>query len=452
MMAGHAGAGLLLSVLLLAGCVSPPKVDLENFNTQLTTLPEVQARWWSTFDDALVDQLVGELHRESLDIKTGLTRVQEVRAQRLSSEAVLLPGVDAVLSTSRGNSQIGTRSAQTLSRGLVEVSWEADLFGANKAGLDTADSAIAESVANAFDVRRLVVAELVQSVLDWRHASNQLEQQRQLLMAQEGQASILRKKVQAGLIDGTALEKTLAQLEQTAALINTTQAQRQSARYRAERLLGKKPDGLASVFMQDVQPAIHLPKPQEDFDIPIDSIRNRPDVMAAAMRLGANAASVRQAEADFWPKLRLSSLLGVQETSEGLEQLTASNPVWALSSSLTAPLLNRRALQGRLEVANARESRAAIAYENAVLVALQESQTFLTQYLSAYNSIRRQQMAIERSQANLQIAMTRHRTGLTDYLPVLVAEQELIAFNLELIRLQSETSRAYIGFRRAIAG
>lgn len=447
----HAGFGLLLSVFFLAACVSPPKVDLENFNKQLTALPEVQERWWTAFDDPLVDQLVAELHRESLDIKTAFTRVQEARAQRLSSESALLPGVDGVVSASRGNNQIGSRSAQTISRGLIEVSWEADLFGSNKAGLDVSDSLIGESVASALNIRRLVVSELVQSVLDWRHATEQLEQQRQLLMYIEKQADLLRKKSGAGLTDSTALETVLARREQTAALVSTTEAQRKSARYRAERLLGKRPDSLASLFMQNMQTAIRLPVPQDDFNIPIDSIRNRPDVTAAAMRLGANAASVRQAEADFWPKLRLSSLLGVQETSDGLEQITASNPVWALSSSLTTPLLNRRLLQSRLDVATARESRAAVEYENAVLLALQESQTLLSQYLSAYNATRRQQMAVERTQANLAIAKVRFKAGLTDYLPVIVSEQQLIASNLELIRFQNETSRAYIGLRKAMA-
>ena len=193
----HAGFGLLLSVFFLAACVSPPKVDLENFNTQLTALPEVQERWWTAFDDPLVDQLVAELHRESLDIKTAFTRVQEARAQRLSSESALLPGVDGVVSASRGNNQIGSRSAQTISRGLIEVSWEADLFGSNKAGLEVSDSLIGESVASALNVRRLVVSELVQSVLDWRHATEQLEQQRQLLMYIEKQADLLRKKIRS---------------------------------------------------------------------------------------------------------------------------------------------------------------------------------------------------------------------------------------------------------------
>lgn len=447
----QAGVGLLLSVVFLSGCVSPPKVDTENFNAQLTTLPELQERWWTAFDDPLIDQLVADLHRESLDIKTAFTRVQEARAQRLSSEFALLPSVDAGLSASRGNNQIGSRSAQTISRGLLEVSWEADLFGSNKAGLNVSDSLIAESLASAKDVRRLVVAELVQSVLDWRHASDQLEQQRQLLRLIEEQAELLRKKAKAGLTDSTALQSVMAQREQTAALVSTTEAQVKAARYRAERLLGKNPDGLVSLFMQNTQSAIRLPQPQEDFNIPIDSIRNRPDVIAAAMRLGANAASVRQAEADFWPKLRLSSLLGVQETSDGLEPITASNPIWALSTSLSTPLLNRRLLQSKLGVANARENRAAIEYEKAVLLALQESQTFLSQYLSAYNATQRQQMAIERTQSNLNIAEARFKSGLADYLPVLVSEQQLIASRLELIRFQNETSRAYIGFRKAMA-
>lgn len=447
-----ASVALCITVLFVSACAAPSKVNIVDVSAQVRATPEPLESWWRQFQDPLIDSLISDLLEQNLDLKSGLLRVKEARARRLSNEAVLEPKVDAGLNTSRGNSQVSSITPETLSRGLFEASWEVDLFGANQAALRAEDAFLDESVLQAFDTRRLITAELVQAVVDYRYLGKQLHKQNELRDSQSSQIKVIKARQLAGLADSAALENAIAQRERTIASISLVEARRKAAQFRAERLLGKRAYELSAKFDETAKTSINLPTPVDGLEIPLETLKNRPDVKAAYFRLAASGALVSKAEADFWPKLRLSAFLGVQQASDGLENFIAPNPIWSISSSLTAPILNRKTLESNVQVMQAREEIAVVTYQNSILTALQESQTFLSDYLAGYNVMNRQTLATERQRSVLDIATKRYQAGLTDYLPVTIAEENLIRMDIERILSEQEAARSYIGLRRAISG
>ncbi|MGH8167470.1 MAG: efflux transporter outer membrane subunit, partial [Woeseiaceae bacterium] len=99
---GAAGAGLMLS---LAGCAAAgpdyqrpefavPEVWKEAQPVGIDTRPTALARWWTEFDDPLLDTLVERAVRSNLDLRLAEARIRESRALRAVTAADAWPRLD----------------------------------------------------------------------------------------------------------------------------------------------------------------------------------------------------------------------------------------------------------------------------------------------------------------------------------------------------------------------
>jgi outer membrane protein TolC len=217
-----------------------------------------------------------------------------------------------------------------------------------------------------------------------------------------------------------------------------------------ERLLGQEPESLAETLKDFAQPALFVPQPLEGLDIPVETIRSRPDIRAAAFNLLAAQADLSEAEANLWPRITLSAFFGVQETSSGLEAVTASNPVWSLASAVTAPLINFGRLRGAVDAADARAQRAVLEYENAVLLALQEARTALSDYLNGVNAVNQQATALKHRQETVALAQERFNRGLTDMTDLTTAQAELDQATIALIDRKAAAAIAFVRLQKAL--
>jgi NodT family efflux transporter outer membrane factor (OMF) lipoprotein len=435
----------LLASSLLTGCSTV---------TDKNAIAEIQApftqeqKWWLAFNDPMMDQLTTDLLQQNLDLQIALIRVEEARALRRVSRSTLFPDITATGNASRGDTE--SPKAEGIAQAGFDAAWEVDLFGANRAGLDAASARFEAAQANAWDARRIITADIIRAVVEWRQAQQTLSETKSLLAAQSDQVDLFSSRTNAGLIDATFLERARAQREQTATQIPIAEASAKTAQYQIERLMGREPESLASVIAEFKAPGLNVPAPQDSLDIPLDTIRNRPDIRAAALNIIAAQADLRGAEADLWPKITLSAFFGVQETSSGLEGMTASNPIWSLASAITAPLLNFGRLRGAVDAADARAQRAALEYENAVLLALQEARTALSDYLNGVNAVNQQAIALKHRQETVALAQERFNRGLTDMTDLTTAQAELDQATIALIERKASAAIAYVRLQKAL--
>ncbi|MGZ5073586.1 MAG: TolC family protein, partial [Usitatibacter sp.] len=99
---------IALATMLLAGCtVGPdykrPELDLPgDFGVAQAPLPPAE-RWWTLFNDPVLDQLVEEALAANHDLKAAAARVEQSRAQVAITRSDQLPsaGIEASHSRSR---------------------------------------------------------------------------------------------------------------------------------------------------------------------------------------------------------------------------------------------------------------------------------------------------------------------------------------------------------------
>ena len=141
-------ASVSLAALALAGCVTPRKADLS-----LPTAYEAPVAppgaialdtWWTAFDDPDLTTLIEQALVRNPDVRTAKSRLDEIKAQKMSAILQYLPTGNAVLNGRRttteqlsgtlanipGFSTSGTSESYT---GNFNVSWELDPFRATAA-------------------------------------------------------------------------------------------------------------------------------------------------------------------------------------------------------------------------------------------------------------------------------------------------------------------------------
>ncbi|MGL6188369.1 MAG: TolC family protein [Holosporales bacterium] len=438
---------LSLGIAILSGC-SHLNLDREKKEHALETPhPWTQhQKWWVVFDDPLLNQLADQVLKENLDLQIALTRLREAQALKIASQADFSPHISGQALALRGNTtipQVVTRKQAGLS-----ANWEIDVFGRVRASVDRAEANELSKIAGVEEVRRLIISDLAEAIIEWRQAKATLKALKRLKGVQGEQVNLLSTRVKAGLIDASFWEKAHALKEQTKATIHPAKALENAALYRIEQLMNCRDSTIRDLLKAYSSFLIKIPEPDGLQTISVETLAHRPDIKIAQADLLGAYADCRQAEAALWPQISLSAFFGVQNPSNTF--FLSKNPIWSMGPSLVLPLLNFGQLRGALKAADARAQEALLYYEKTINAALQETKTFLSDYLNGTNAINNQVKAFKNRKNAVKIATFRFSQGLTDKTDLITSEVELYQSQLHLISVTTDAALAYIHLQKAL--
>jgi outer membrane protein TolC len=184
---------------------------------------------------------------------------------------------------------------------------------------------------------------------------------------------------------------------------------------------------------------------------PADLLRRRPDVIAAEARLRAANARIGAAISEYYPKLSLSALLGV-------DSLAASSLFHgdAQESQLAAGLRWRLFDFGRVDaevaLARGKDAEALAAYRRSVLAAAEEVEDALT----ALGGERARAVSLQRQISSLTTARRQaeaaYEGGVSSLIEVRDADRDLLAASDALVQARAAAARAAVASYRALGG
>jgi len=163
------------------------------------------------------------------------------------------------------------------------------------------------------------------------------------------------------------------------------------------------------------------------------------------------AVGIGVATADLFPRFTLSGLLGsIAADSSDLFSGPAESRRVALGIDWT--FLDHGKVKARIDAADA-DSRAALAdYQQAVLSALEDTETRLVRYQHSRQRAERLQQAADDAERAAELALTRYERGFIGYFEVLAGEQELRATRDASVRSRTNVTLALVEVYRALAG
>lgn len=411
----------------------------------------VLAAWWRQFHDPVLNALVADALAANLGLANARARLREARARRGVAGAQLAPWIDASLSGSRSRSsaQSGSGSTRELYSAGFDASWEIDVFGRLRRGVEAAQADLEASGGGLNDTQVSLVAEVALNYTDLRTAERRLAIAKASIAARAENYQLIQWRQQAGLVSELDLAQARTDVESTRAILPPLRTAAIEAKNRLAVLLDRNPGQLDTRLSPDGD--VPLAGPEIASGIPADTLRQRPDVRVAERRLAAQTARLGEAEATRYPSFRLSGSLGLEALElDALGDRGANTH--SLFGGITAPIFNAGRIAATIEIQDALVEQARLAYRLAVLVALEEVENTLSAV--ANTGERRAQLteAAAAARITLTIAEQRYASGLADFLSVLDAQRTLFSLDEQLAGSTGELARAQIRLYKAMGG
>lgn len=337
--------------------------------------------WWRLYDDPTLDQLV----QQALESNTSL----RVAAANLARSRAALEVANEQGGFS-GNASAGFQRAQESAEQYllfsklpvenlgdvgINVSYEIDLFGKLRRGVQAA-SADDEAVLAAADLARItVVAGVVQAYVESCSAGEELAIAQESLKLQQQRVALTKRLRDAGRGNQPDVTRGQTQVETLAADIPRFEGRRSVAQYQLAMLLARAP--------ADLPPAVLTCSrlPRLDQPIPVGDgaalLRRRPDVREAERQLASATARIGVAMAEMYPSVSIGA--GVGSIGIASDLFSPKTNSWSIGPLInwTFPMNGQRA---RVRGAEAATAGALAHFDGVVLNALRETQTSLATY------------------------------------------------------------------------
>jgi multidrug efflux system outer membrane protein len=443
-----------LCVLALAACTVGPNyrppvagalaVPDAYYGREAQPAPAGLARWWERFDDPLLARLIGEASAGNLDLALASTRLVQARESLVQARTGLVPSVGASAGAGR---DFGPGNDRNSFNAGADASWEIDLFGRIRRGIEAAG---ADAQAVYYDreaLRVAIAAEVATNYIQARLAQERLVIARDTLAIADYNLQIARWRVEAGLVSSLDSEQARAARAQTAASIPNIENAFTSATYRLAVLTGRAPGALTA----ELSAAKPIPRGPAEVatGIPADTLRQRPDVRSAERSLAAQTARIGVAEAQLLPALRLSGNIGTSALSLGglFEAITGG-----IFSSLSQTLFDGGRLRSQVRAQQAATQGELAAYRQSVLTSLEDVENALLALRSARERQAQFAIALEAATNTAILARIQYRSGLTDFRQLLEAERSLLSARDGLVAGRADEALALVQLYRALGG
>jgi NodT family efflux transporter outer membrane factor (OMF) lipoprotein len=430
---------------------------------------ESLAKWWTAFNDPMLDQLIRRALAENKTLKQALGRVNEARARRNISRAGFAPTLDSSTRASRtdadsrslarnsvdddGDITQGSSSRSSFESedydAALDARWELDLFGGQRRQVEASTAQLAASDADLRDVLVTLLGDVALGYVNVRTSQSRLNFAERNLTAQAELVTITRWRAEAGLADTVDVEQVKTSYAQTQAQIPALERTLATAMNRLAVLTGQQPGALSGTLSE------RRPIPVTPTDIvssvPADVMRRRPDIRRAERRLAAQTAQVGVATAALYPSLSLSGSFGVSADSLGslMSNSLGSN---RFGFGITMPIFRAGALRQNVKAQNALVQQALATYESTVLSAFEEVENALVGWSTEQRRHAALTDAASSARTARELAVMQYGSGLVDFQTVLNADRQQISSEDALAVSDGELSSNLIRLYKAFGG
>lgn len=462
---------LLLAATALAGCAVGPdyrRPDMALTPAFHTPVPSAQpgaetARldaWWTAFNDPALTRIVERAAAQNLDLAQAEARLIQSRASARAAGAALLPVAEASGSAAKVRQSldgpIGSigrhlpgfeRDIDDYTLGLG-ASWEIDLFGGLRRAREAARANAAATLADRDAVRVAVQADAADAYLQVRALQSRIAVARRQETVQQDLLGLLHRRLGEGVSPERELRQGEAALEGVRASIPPLTIALEAELNRLDVLMGAQPGTYRAELVGEG--AVPAP-PAFAAAAPADLLRRRPDVIAAEQRLRAANARIGAAISDYYPKLSLSALLGVDSLKSGT-LFDGDAQQYQFGLGLRWRLFDFGRIDAEVAAARGKDAEALAAYRASVLKAAEEVENAFTRLAEE----RRRGVALERQIAALTTARRQaedaYQGGVVSLIEVRDADRDLLAASDQLVQAHAGAARAAVASYRALGG
>lgn len=424
----------LMLVTALAGCaaINPGDsrvlpLNAKQVGLQASNMPWPTEKWWSRYNDPQLDGLITQALTGSPSMDAAQARLSMANAAVGGARAVQLPQVDASFNATRERFSANYiypapygGSMMTDANLRLNVGFDLDLWGRNRSRYAAAVSSQQAAQADLQMARNTLVSAVVQSYFNLQSALAQQSVLGEIVKQQENVLKITRQRVVAGL--DTEIEVKQADSAVSAARVQLSQAATNATLVRNQLavLLGAGPERGARISKVALTA---MPSLTPD-TIPLELLARRPDIVAARDRAQAATSQVSAAKAEFYPNVNLTAFAGF--VSLGLSNLIeGGSKSYGVGPAISLPIFNGGALNAQLDTRKAERDLAVADYNQTLLTAVREVADATAGIQALRQQAVDQSASLEAIKSAYDIAVQRYKSGLGNFIQVLLAQNEV---------------------------
>lgn len=293
-----------------------------------------------------------------------------------------------------------------------------------------------------------LVAEIATTYYELLALDSELEIVRETIKLQENALEIINVQKRAASVNELAVEQFEAQLLASKSMeIELLQSIVENEN-RINLLMGGFPKPVLrnkELFAKEMPDQVKV-------GIPSDLLKNRPDIQEAAYELIASKADLKAAKAAFYPSFNINGALGLQAFNTAFLFTTPESMAYRLFGSLTAPLINRSAIEASFRTAKANQVEAMYTYQKTVINAYVEvyNEIVKLRNLKQIHDLKDKEVKVLSKSTGTSTQL--FRTGNATYLEVLLAQRNALVSKTQLVDVKKRQFDAQINIYKALGG
>ncbi|MCO8168761.1 efflux transporter outer membrane subunit [Pseudomonas sp. 21LCFQ02] len=456
-----------LCALLLSGCAVGPDYQVpqliataqfkatEGWRQAAPSDALARGAWWEIYQDPQLNQLVERLNTSNQTVAQYEAQYRQAQALVRSSRASLFPTLN--LTTGKNRSAQGTGSSSSSlsnnSSGIRDtynaqlgVSWEADVWGKLRRGLEAGEANAEASEADLAAMRLSQQSELVQNYLQLRVIDEQKRLLEATLQAYQRSLKLTENQYRAGVSGPDAVAQARTQLKSTEADLIDLAWQRAQFENAIAVLMGMAPAEFNLAATDDIPPLPAIP-----VGVPSTLLERRPDIAAAERSVMAANANIGVAKAAYFPDLTLS-LSGGYSSSSFSNWISLPNRFWSVGPQLALTLFDAGKRSAEVDRVEAVYDQTVAQYRQTVLTGFQEVENYMVQ-LKVYEQeagVRDEALAAARE--SLRLTDNQYKAGLIGYLDVVNVQATALSNERSVLNVLQSRLVASVQLIAALGG
>jgi NodT family efflux transporter outer membrane factor (OMF) lipoprotein len=462
-------------LFLISGCktVGPdfekpevPVADtwLDADNEKIDTSVANYQDWWEIFEDPALSKLIDTAYQQNLSLQRAGLRVMEARAQLGIATGLKYPQSQSVgggyaYSRSSINAPPFSNLPDNIAQGVdrtngvwsagFDATWEADVWGKFRRGVEAADANLAASMLNYDAVLVTLTGDVAALYATIRTQQERLDYALANVKLQQQAVNLADTRFKLGATSELDVQQARGLLYSTEALIPVLKLSFELARNTLSFLLGMPPSKLETLLGTSRK----IPTAPESaaVGIPADLLRRRPDVRAAEMAAAAQSATIGVSQADLYPSFALAGSIGLAGASFS-DTFDSGATTGFITPFFKWNIFNYGRIKNNVRVQDARFEQAVTTYQNTALAAAMEVQTGLQSFIRSQETVGHLQKAVAATDRAVELALEQYRQGATDYTRVLNTQTALLVQQDSLIDAQGRVVSSLIATYKALGG
>lgn len=463
------GKALLIVVgmaLFSIGCAVGPDFKLpgtviegkweEGGGMEVSSSPAELVGWWKVFKDPVLNRLVKKSAKQNLTVELAGLQVMEARALLGIAMGNAYPQVQQAtgdLSYNRNPNLAPNPEFSAASVGL-DASWELDLWGKYRRGIESSNANLLASVAGYNDVLVSITAEVARTYITIRTLEMRIKTANKNIEIQIKSSAVTKALWDEGAKSELDFQQAETTLYTTRAQVPELEISLKQAQHSLAILLGIPPQNMTALL----KGSTGIPQPPTTITagIPADLLRRRPDIRQAEYRAAAQSAQIGVAKAELYPRLSLLGSIGWNATNTGSQSLSnlfnTSTFGGDIGPSATWNILNYGRIKNNVRVQDAVFQQALTNYSLSVLNAAGEVEDAIVGFQRSRVQAGLLKQSVDAASRALELSMIQYKEGQSSFQRVLDSTRTLSEQQDQHIQILGNISNNVVALYKALGG